>query len=63
MPPSVDIRNCIAAAKAVCEVFHIVSRPLALDLVTKTPKWVLGCEARPKGLTDNRSVQDTPRRG
>jgi hypothetical protein len=26
-------------------------------------KWVLGCEARLKGLVDNRSVQDTPRRG
>jgi hypothetical protein len=32
-------------------------------IVTKTPKWVFGCEARLKGLVDNRSVQDTPRRG
>ena len=25
-----------------------------------TEKWVLGCEAVPNGLMDNRSVQDTP---
>ena len=42
-----------------CDIRHTRVSPTD-SRVAKTPKWALGCEARPKGLIDNRSVQDTP---
>jgi hypothetical protein len=48
---------------SLCELVHTRLSLQSLQWRTHRSGWVLGCEARSKGLVDSRSVQDRPRRG